>query len=226
MRARVVRSSRNVLTVGDQAQDLAAEHSVEQEVFKLVNCAVRVTARGYDGDAGTGEEEKWQWIVNAYKKLLITSLQFLNNIVAQNERRKLMLWVSLFDSTSETVLAPEDIPDTTSTGLKDIPSNPTREPEPPVTKRHVLMAYGMNGEQALNLGGSVPLMKGDWKAMPEEANEGRKTMTANGYVLFVKRNLDFCVEEYLEKYQRDPTYAEVYLDMPRRWMELDPQAKA
>jgi palmitoyltransferase len=217
--------SRNVLTVGDRAQDLAAEYSVEQEVFKLVNCAVRVTARGYDGDAGTGEEEKWQWIVNAYKKLLITSLQFLNNMVAQNERRKLMLWVSLFDSTSETVLAPEDIPDTTSTGLKDIPSNPTREPEPPVTKRHMLMAFGMNGEETLSLEGAVPLMKDDWKPMPKEVEEGRNTMTPNGYVLFVKRNLDFCVEEYLDTYQRDPTYAEVHLDMPRRWMELDVPAK-
>lgn len=221
----LVSISRNVLTVGDRAQDLAAEHNVEQEVFRLVNCAVRVTARGYDGDAGTGEEEKWQWIVNAYKKLLITSLQFLNNLVAQNERRKLMLWVSLFDSTSETVLAPEDIPDTTSTGLKDIPSNPTKEPEPPVTKRHVLMAFGRNGEEEIDLEGAVPLMEDDWIALPPEAEEGKKTLQPNGYVLFVKRNLDFCVEEYLDTYRRDPTYGEVHLDMPRRWAELDQPAK-
>jgi palmitoyltransferase len=37
----------------------------------------------------------------ADKKLLMTSLQFLNNLVAQNERRKLNLWVELFDSPAD-----------------------------------------------------------------------------------------------------------------------------
>lgn len=32
------------------------------------------------------------------KKLLITCLQFLNNLVSRNEQRKLMLWIELFDS--------------------------------------------------------------------------------------------------------------------------------
>ena len=35
------------------------------------------------------------------KKLLITCLQFLNNLVARNEQRKLMLWIELFDSHLE-----------------------------------------------------------------------------------------------------------------------------
>lgn len=61
----LVSISRNVLTIGEDAQDLAAECAFEQEVFRLINCCVRVTARGFDGDAGTGDEEKWQWIVNA-----------------------------------------------------------------------------------------------------------------------------------------------------------------
>lgn len=61
----LVSISRNVLTIGEKAQDLAAECAFDQEVFRLVNCCVRVTARGFDGDAGTGDEEKWQWIVNA-----------------------------------------------------------------------------------------------------------------------------------------------------------------
>jgi hypothetical protein len=38
------------------------------------------------------------------KKLLITCLQFLNNLVARNERRKLMLWVELFDNSTDSVL--------------------------------------------------------------------------------------------------------------------------
>jgi palmitoyltransferase len=32
------------------------------------------------------------------KKLLITCLQYLNNLIARNEQRKLMLWIELFDS--------------------------------------------------------------------------------------------------------------------------------
>lgn len=63
----LVSISRNVLTIGEKAQDLAAECAFDQEVFRLVNCCVRVTARGFDGDTGTGDEEKWQWIVNACK---------------------------------------------------------------------------------------------------------------------------------------------------------------
>lgn len=61
----LVSISRNVLTIGERAQDLASECAFDQEVFRLVNCCVRITARGFDGHAGTGEEEKWQWVVNA-----------------------------------------------------------------------------------------------------------------------------------------------------------------
>ncbi|KAI7017923.1 hypothetical protein KC355_g3508, partial [Hortaea werneckii] len=130
----LVSISRNVLTLGPAAQSLAAEHQVDSEIFRLINCCVRVTARGYDGEAGTGEEEKWQWIVNAYKKLLITSLQFLNNLVAQNERRKLMLWIALFDqhiNDPGALITADDIPETSRTSLADLPSNPSERPQHP-----------------------------------------------------------------------------------------------
>ncbi|KAF1981964.1 hypothetical protein K402DRAFT_398000 [Aulographum hederae CBS 113979] len=100
----LVAIARNVLTVGERAQDLAAKSHFDQAIFKLVGICVKVTARGFDGDAGSMDEERWQAVVNDYKKLLITSLQFLNNLVTQNERRKLMLWVDLFDSSTEGVL--------------------------------------------------------------------------------------------------------------------------
>jgi hypothetical protein len=38
------------------------------------------------------------------KKLLITCLQFLNNLIARNEQRKLMLWIELFDSHLDSEL--------------------------------------------------------------------------------------------------------------------------
>lgn len=94
----IVCVARNVLVQGERTQNLAAERLFDKDIFNLVNVCVRVTARGYDGEAGTQDEDKWQGVINAYKKLLITCLQFLNNLIARNEQRKLMLWIELFDS--------------------------------------------------------------------------------------------------------------------------------
>ncbi|KAF2745340.1 hypothetical protein M011DRAFT_427601 [Sporormia fimetaria CBS 119925] len=94
----LVAIARNVITCGEDAQNLAANRLFDKDIFNLINICVRVTARGYDGEAGTQEEGKWQEVINAYKKLLITCLQFLNNLVSRNESRKLMLWIELFDS--------------------------------------------------------------------------------------------------------------------------------
>lgn len=82
----LVSISRNILTVGDKAQDLAAECAFDQEVFRLVNCCVRVTARGFDGDAGTGDEEKWQWIVNACT--LVSKLDSAGGLKKTNSSRR------------------------------------------------------------------------------------------------------------------------------------------
>ncbi|RMD39677.1 hypothetical protein DV735_g5453, partial [Chaetothyriales sp. CBS 134920] len=40
-------------------------------------------------------EERWQKVVNLYKRLLITCLQFLHNFIMHNEQRKLVLWLDL-----------------------------------------------------------------------------------------------------------------------------------
>ncbi|KAF2494888.1 hypothetical protein BU16DRAFT_550657 [Lophium mytilinum] len=100
----MVSIARNVLTAGDKSQNLAAKSQFGQEVFKLISVCVKVTARGYDGEAGSQDEDKWQSVINSFKKLLIACLQFLNNLVARNERRKLMLWVELFDNSTDSVL--------------------------------------------------------------------------------------------------------------------------
>ncbi|KAF2472345.1 uncharacterized protein BDR25DRAFT_258678 [Lindgomyces ingoldianus] len=100
----IVSIARNVLTCGEKAQNLGADRLFDKDIFALINVCVRVTARGYDGEAGTQEEDKWQNVINAYKKLLITCLQFLNNLIARNEQRKLMLWIELFDSHLENEL--------------------------------------------------------------------------------------------------------------------------
>ena len=61
----LVSIARNILTAGEVAQNLAIEALFDHEIFRLINLCVKVTARGYDGDAGTAEEEKWQRVVNA-----------------------------------------------------------------------------------------------------------------------------------------------------------------
>lgn len=93
--------ARNILTAGPDAQNLAAKLSVDREVCCLVNLCVKTTARGYDGDNNPQLEEQWQQVINEFKKLLITCLQFLSNLVTLNERLKLMLWVELFDGGTE-----------------------------------------------------------------------------------------------------------------------------
>ncbi|KAF2171338.1 hypothetical protein M409DRAFT_50793 [Zasmidium cellare ATCC 36951] len=219
----LVSIARNVMNVGTDVQDLAASFSIEAEIFRLVNCCVKVTARGYDGDAGTGDEEKWQWIVNAYKKLLITSLQFLNNFVAQNEMRKLMLWVSLFDNSTEAVFSPEDVPETSSASLTDVPSNPTSRPIAPLSAEDMLIAFGTNGTQTLDLEGAQPLRDNEPFSdypLPPEAIEGAEKLEGNGYAFYAKRAVGPCKEDYNIERKRDPTLAEMHLELPRRWAEL------
>ncbi len=60
------------------------------------------------------------------KKQLITCLQFLNNLIAQNERRKLMLWVELFDSSSNEPLV-QDWAEPESSGATSERSNEHRK---------------------------------------------------------------------------------------------------
>nr|POF04588.1 copper transport protein 86 [Quercus suber] len=225
----LVSISRNVLTIGGTAQDLAAEHGIDIEVFRLINCCVRVTARGYDGEAGTGDEEKWQWIVNAYKKLLITSLQFLNNLVAQNERQKLMLWVALFDHTAATNRDPVlDVSDELVEAKQSMKSNSgavnlSMRPRPPIDEYDILISYGTNGSESLVLDGAEPLWDDEpfskWP-LPPEVLEGRATMQGNGYVYFHVFNKQDQFEDYQSELGRDPTEAEQHLEMPRRWGEL------
>ncbi|KAL8922404.1 MAG: hypothetical protein Q9172_003560 [Xanthocarpia lactea] len=89
--------ARNLLATTTSAQDIAGDSGVIQQVIKLVEICVRVTARGYDGEAGARiNEAQWRNIIDAYKKLLITCLQTIHNAVQQNEKRKLLLWLDLF----------------------------------------------------------------------------------------------------------------------------------
>ncbi|OCT46303.1 putative essential cytoplasmic protein Ctr86 [Cladophialophora carrionii] len=88
--------ARNLLATTKRAQNLAAEKAFDQQILKLIDVCVKVTARGFDGEANPRNEERWQKVVNLYKRLLITCLQFLHNFIMHNEQRKLVLWLDLF----------------------------------------------------------------------------------------------------------------------------------
>ncbi len=59
--------ARNLLATTSKAQNLAADTGFDQQILKLIDVCVRVTARGYDGEAETPNEEKWQKIVTVCK---------------------------------------------------------------------------------------------------------------------------------------------------------------
>ncbi|KAK5769473.1 hypothetical protein LTS12_000400 [Elasticomyces elasticus] len=236
----LVSISRNVLTIGAAAQDLAAYSSLDHEVFRLINCCVRVTARGYDGEAGTGEEEKWQWIVNAYKKLLITSLQFLNNLVAQNERRKLALWMSLFDhdragqdeyGAPASLFTPDDIPETSRTSMADVPSNPSACPEPPLGHDDILLAYGLDSTGRFISQEDKYVCLQEYAFPPHiqtivdtaQSKGDAGVLVGNSYVYFGKklhavRSIPAVNPDALTP--GEPTLAEEHEELKRQWMDL------
>ncbi|ETN39291.1 uncharacterized protein HMPREF1541_05514 [Cyphellophora europaea CBS 101466] len=93
--------ARNLLATTKRAQNLAAEMGFDQQILRLIDVCVRVTARGFDGEGGNvRSEERWGKVVNLYKRLLITCLQFLHNFIMHNEQRKLVLWLDLFGNAA------------------------------------------------------------------------------------------------------------------------------
>lgn len=61
--------ARNCLATVTKAQNLAGESLLDQQVQKLIDLCVRVTARGYDGDAGSRTEIQWGDVIGACKSI-------------------------------------------------------------------------------------------------------------------------------------------------------------
>jgi len=57
--------ARNVLATSQVVQNLAGESLVDQQVTTLIDLCVRVTARGYDGEAGSRTEQQWANVINS-----------------------------------------------------------------------------------------------------------------------------------------------------------------
>lgn len=59
--------ARNVLTAGEAVQNNAAQSGFDREVCSLINLCIKITARGFDGDASAKDEDKWQGVINGCK---------------------------------------------------------------------------------------------------------------------------------------------------------------
>ena len=107
--------ARNMLASTTIAQNYAAEAKFDKQVLLLLEFCTQVTARGYDGEPGHRDEPIFTAITNSFKVLLVTCLQFLHNLIMQNENRKLHLWLDLF-------CVPSDPPLSSTLQAPDLPS--------------------------------------------------------------------------------------------------------
>jgi palmitoyltransferase len=130
--------ARNLLATTKRAQNLAAEKGFDQRILALIDTCVRVTARGFDGETNARNEERWQKVVNLYKRLLITCLQFLHNFIMHNEQRKLVLWLDLFGYHSNgdyKIITPKEPLDPTGSppqGMAPVVRTGERLADPPI----------------------------------------------------------------------------------------------
>ena len=62
----LVQIARNILATTTKAQNIAGDSGMQQQVIKVIDVCVRVTARGYDGEAGARiNEVQWTNIMSA-----------------------------------------------------------------------------------------------------------------------------------------------------------------
>ncbi|KAF8422649.1 hypothetical protein EV426DRAFT_161305 [Tirmania nivea] len=102
---------RNLLVAKEKAQDLCAEHGFEAEIRKLIEICIEKASKPISPNLEKGHHEKEMKIKQAYKRVLITSLQFLNNLITSNETQKLHLWMHLFGSPTASQDTLDSVPD-------------------------------------------------------------------------------------------------------------------
>lgn len=141
------------------------------------------------------------------KKLLITSLQFLNNLVAQNERRKLMLWVALFDNATEGILADE------SDGSPSRPASNIKMPQPPVSTSDILVALGETSQAKVDAAADALRAK---RLLAPKDQPNPPSRPVSGYVLYVK----YHTGQVREDLGQTATPAEVAKELSNRWAKV------
>ena len=66
--------ARNCLATTQRAQNLAGDSLLDQQVLKLIDLCVRVTARGYDGETPSRAEQPWANVIGACTYQLLSFL--------------------------------------------------------------------------------------------------------------------------------------------------------
>lgn len=101
---------RNLLAAREKAQDLSAEEGFEAEIRRLLDICIEKAGKPISPNLEKPAHEKEMQIKSGYKKVLITTLQFLNNLMTQNETRKLHVWLHMFGTPSSATPAANPTP--------------------------------------------------------------------------------------------------------------------
>ena len=78
------------------AQDYCAQSGFDHSILQLIEFCIRVLLRGYDGEPGGTMEDAYTNILEGIKRMLLESLDILNNLISFNDNRHLQLWLDLF----------------------------------------------------------------------------------------------------------------------------------
>ncbi|KAI5778382.1 spinocerebellar ataxia type 10 protein domain-containing protein [Geopyxis carbonaria] len=92
--------ARNILAAKEKAQNHAAVEGFEAEIRRLLSICIDKASKPIPPTLDKPSHDKELQMKGGYKKVLITSLQFLNNLMTGNETRKLHLWLHLFGTPS------------------------------------------------------------------------------------------------------------------------------
>jgi palmitoyltransferase len=202
----MVSIARNALTIGDLAQNAAAKSQLDAAIFDVITLCIKVTARGFSAEGSQAEEEKWQSVIEEFKKLMVRCLQFINNLVAQNERRKLMLWVELFDSSTEGILSTTELPKMLEVASGEVDA---------------MEDFGLDGQTTPSLIPSVkaPSALSSTVSISQDSTEIAKGITdvlTNPFLLYFG-SVGIEVRKELEKQNKPATAVEIAAECKRRW---------
>ncbi|KAA8894355.1 spinocerebellar ataxia type 10 protein domain-containing protein [Sphaerosporella brunnea] len=92
--------ARNLLAAKERAQNLAAEEGFDAEVRRLLSICIEKASKPVSPNLDKAAHEKEIQMKGGYKKVMITALQFFNNLMTCNETRKLHVWLHIFGTPS------------------------------------------------------------------------------------------------------------------------------
>ncbi|PWW72594.1 hypothetical protein C7212DRAFT_359915 [Tuber magnatum] len=101
---------RNLLATKEKAQNYASDEGFEAEVRRLLDICVDKASKPIAPNIDKQTHETEMHIKGNYKKVMITTLQFLNNLMSQNETRKLHVWLHMFGTPAASATPNPAVP--------------------------------------------------------------------------------------------------------------------